>query len=309
MSTLMLTHPVCLEHATPPGHPERVSRLETLLAALEDSEFEDLLRQEAPEATNEALLLAHPQEYIDALDAAVPESRWISFDSDTFMSPQSMNAARRAAGAATLAVDRVIAGEASNAFCAVRPPGHHAERAKAMGFCFLNNIVIGALHALERHGVTRVAIVDFDVHHGNGTEDLVSDDPRIMFVSTHQFPLYPGTGPDGVAGRGNVVNVALEPGMDGATYREIFNHRVLPAVDLFEPHMIFVSAGFDAHRDDPLAQINLDDEDFVWVTDLLLDLAEEHSLGRLVSSLEGGYNLEVLARAGSLHIKSLMKRG
>ncbi len=308
MSTLLITHPVCLKHENPPGHPERVARLERLLAALDGPEYKALLREEAPLASREDLLLAHPEVHPYAMDEIEPEQGWVGIDSDTFMCPATPEAAKRAAGAAVCAVDRVMAGEAGNAFCAVRPPGHHAERVKAMGFCFFGNVVVGARHALERHGLERVSIVDFDVHHGNGTQDLVYDDPRIQFVSTHQMPLYPGTGSRSESGCGNVVNIPLDPGTGGAAYREIFEEQALPAVDGFKPQMVIVSAGFDAHRADPLAQIDLEDEDFVWVTEALLDLAESHANDRLVSSLEGGYDLDALASAGALHVKALMER-
>lgn len=309
MTTLLITHPVCLKHENPPGHPERVPRLERLLAALDGAEYEGLLREEAPLASRDDLLLVHPDEHIDAVEAAAPEQGWAAVDSDTFICPATPEAAKRAAGAAMHAVDRVMAGEVGNAFCAVRPPGHHAERSRAMGFCFFGSVVVGARHALERHGLERLSIVDFDVHHGNGTQDLVSDDPRIQFVSTHQMPLYPGTGSKSETGCGNIVNIPLDPGTDGAAYREIFERHAVPAIDGFKPQMVIVSAGFDAHRADPLAQVDLEDEDFVWVTDALLDLAESHADGRLVSSLEGGYDLDALASAGALHIRALMERG
>lgn len=309
MATLLLTHPDCLNHLTPPGHPEQVARLEHVLAALAAPEFEALIRAEAPLATDEMIRRAHPQSHIDRIRAAAPETGWRSLDPDTHMSPGSLAAALRAAGAVVEAVDRVMAGDAGNAFCAVRPPGHHAETETPMGFCLFGNVVIGARHALDAHGLARIAIMDFDVHHGNGTQDLVWNDARIFFASTHQSPLYPGTGaPQDRGAHGNVLNVTLPPLAGGAEFRRAMETRVLPAIDAFAPQMLFVSAGFDAHAADPLANLRLTEADFAWATERLCDLADTHAGGRVVSTLEGGYDLDALAASVAAHVTVLMER-
>jgi acetoin utilization deacetylase AcuC-like enzyme len=310
MTTAILTHPDCLGHVTPPGHPERVGRLEAILAALEDPAFDALLRVEAPLAAEAEILRCHPQAYVDRVRAAVPAAGWVSLDADTHLSPGSLRAALRAAGAATKAVDMVIAGEAANAFCATRPPGHHAETETAMGFCLFGNVAIAAKRALDHHGLGRVAVVDFDVHHGNGTQDLLWHERRALFVSTHQMPLYPGTGDRHETGaHGNVLNVPLPPGTDGTRFRAAVEAMVLPALDDFAPELILVSAGFDAHRADPLAQMALIEDDFAWITQRLCDVAEAHAGGRVVSTLEGGYDLPALAASVAAHVGVLMERG
>jgi acetoin utilization deacetylase AcuC-like enzyme len=310
MSTALITHTDCLGHVMPPGHPERVERLEAINAALEAAEFADLLRVEAPLAEDAAILRAHPERYLAAVAARVPEQGFAALDADTYLSPGSLAAARRAAGAVVSAVDMVMAGEAGNAFCAVRPPGHHAETATAMGFCLFGNLVIGARHALEAHGMERVAIVDFDVHHGNGTQELVWDDARILFVSTHQMPLYPGTGArDERGAHGQVMNLPLAAGASGWVFRKLMTDHALPAIEAHAPQMILVSAGFDAHARDPLANLNLTEEDFAWVTAQLCDLADRHCDGRIVSTLEGGYDLSALAASVAAHVRVLMERG
>ncbi|MHA3915979.1 histone deacetylase family protein [Halovulum sp. GXIMD14793] len=310
MATALLTHPDCLTHVTPPGHPEQVARLTAVNAALSAPAFDDLIRLDAPKAAKADLLLAHPEAYIEKIFAALPKTGTVPLDADTHMSPGSLDAALAAAGANIDAVDRVIKGEVQNAFCATRPPGHHAETATAMGFCLFGNVVIGARHALQKHGLPRVAIVDFDVHHGNGTQDLVWNDAQIFFASTHQMPLYPGTGAASETGaHGNVLNVPLEPEADGTAFRAAFEAQVLPAVDSFAPELLIISAGFDAHADDPLANLNLREADFVWATQRLCDLADKHCGGRVVSSLEGGYDLDALAASVAAHVQVLMERG
>jgi acetoin utilization deacetylase AcuC-like enzyme len=294
----------------PPGHPERVERLQAILGALEAEEFAYLVRVEAPLAADAQLLRAHPERHLAALTARSPRQGFAALDADTFMCPASLTAARRAAGAVVRAVDMVMAGEVRNAFCAVRPPGHHAETATPMGFCLFGNAVVGARHALEAHGLKRVAIVDFDVHHGNGTQDLVWQDARILFASTHQMPLYPGSGAAEEQGaHGQVVNAPLPPGASGAVFRAAMIARVLPAVEAHAPEMIFVSAGFDAHARDPLANLNLIEADYAWVTARLCELADRLCGGRIVSTLEGGYDLTALAASAAAHVRVLTERG
>ncbi len=308
MTTLLITHPDGLNHVTPPGHPEQVARLEHVWAALNAPAFSGLMRAEAPLATDEQILRAHPRSHIDAIRAAAPTDGTRSLDADTHMSPGSLSAALRAAGGNVAAVDAVMAGEAKNAFVALRPPGHHAEATTPMGFCLFGNVVIGARHALEAHGLSRAAIVDFDVHHGNGTQDLVWDDDRIFFASTHQSPLYPGTGAAHETGaHGNILNVPLPPNTGSAAFRQAFEGLVLPAVDAFAPELILISAGFDAHAADPLANLNLTEDDFAWATARICDLADTHAQGRVVSTLEGGYDLQALAASAAAHVKVLME--
>jgi acetoin utilization deacetylase AcuC-like enzyme len=308
MTTALISHPDCLDHVTPPGHPERVDRLRAVEAALGAETFTHLLRVEAPEATDAQLLRVHPASHLAMLAAYAPREGWASLDPDTHMSPGSLRAARRAAGANVLAVDMVLGGEVGNAFCAVRPPGHHAERVRAMGFCFFSNAAVGALHALEAHGLRRVAVVDFDVHHGNGTQDVFETDGRVLYVSTHEWPLYPGTGAATEQGVGNIVNVPLAGGTDGQAFRAAVERGVLPALDAFAPELLIVSAGFDAHARDPLATLRLRTEDFAWVTHRLCDAADAHCRGRVVSTLEGGYDLEALARSTAAHVQVLAER-
>jgi len=308
MSTVIISHPDCFEHVNPPGHPECVDRLRAVEAALGIEAFSLVPRIQAPLATVQQLLRAHPQAHIDRLRALSPASGWASVDADTSLSPGSLNAALRAAGANVLAVDMVMGGEAPNAFCAVRPPGHHAEAMRAMGFCLFGNAAIGALHAVEAHGLTRVAVVDFDVHHGNGTQDIFQNDGRLLYASTHEWPLYPGTGAAEETGVGNIVNAPL-PGMSGGReFRAAFDTLILPALNRFRPELLIVSAGFDAHARDPLATLQLGEADFVWATNALCDIADAHCRGRLVSTLEGGYDLEALARSTAAHVRVLMER-
>jgi len=310
MTTALLTHSSSLNHTTPPGHPERVERVEAIARALAQPDFDALMRLDAPMAQDNHVLLAHPAAHLAAIRAASPLSGYRSLDADTHMSPGSLTAALHAAGGNVLAVDMVLDGTVKNAFVACRPPGHHAEETTAMGFCFFGNVVIGARHALKAHGLKRVAIIDFDVHHGNGTQDLVWGDERIFFASTHQMPLYPGTGSASETGaHGNVLNVPLDPGANGPVFRQKMRDLVLPAVEKFAPEMIFISAGFDAHRDDPLANLNLVEADFAWATQEICALAERVAAGRVVSTLEGGYDLDALAASVAAHVRVLMEQG
>ncbi len=310
MSTLLLTHPDCLGHVTPPGHPERVGRLEVILDLLEDPAFDALVREDAPMGEIPDVLRCHPESYIDRVRSAVPTEGWRALDADTHLSPGSLKAALRAVGAACRAVDAVMAGEATNAFCATRPPGHHTERETPMGFCLFGTIAIAAKRALDHHGLQRVAVVDFDVHHGNGTQDLLWSEKRSLFVSTHQSPLWPGTGDRHETGaHDNVLNLPLPPGTDGPAYRAAFERMVLPALDDFAPELVLISAGFDAHRADPLAQMRLVEEDFAWVTRAICDVADGHAGGKVVSTLEGGYDLPALAASVAAHLGVLMERG
>jgi acetoin utilization deacetylase AcuC-like enzyme len=303
---VILTHPACLAHDPGPGHPECRERLEAVLTALGRDEFSHVPRVAAPQASVEQLVRVHDPRLVETLFANAPESGRIRVDPDTAMSPASLDAALRAAGAACEAVDAVMAGRARRAFCAVRPPGHHATRSQAMGFCLFNSIAVAAAHAIAAHGLVRVAVVDFDVHHGNGTQDIFWDEPRVMFASSHQSPLYPGSGSPGERGTSrNIHNVPLAPGSDGLDFRAVWEDTLLPAIDRFEPELILVSAGFDAHRLDPLANLNLEADDYAWVTGELVALADRHAGGRLVSSLEGGYSLTALRESSAAHCAQL----
>ena len=307
MTTALITHAECLNHVTPPGHPEQVARLQAVLAALADI---DLLRVKAPLAAEADILRVHPQAHIDDLRRAAPETGWVALDADTHLSPGSLAAAYRAAGAVVRGVDMVLGGQAHNAFAAIRPPGHHAEQTLPMGFCLFGNVAIGAKHALDHHGLTRVAIVDFDVHHGNGTQALVEDDPRILFITSQQMPLWPGTGDANDTGpHDTVLNVPLKPGTGSKQFREVYERVVFPRLDAFAPQLVLISAGFDAHADDPLAGLNLSTEDFGWVTGRLCDLADKHCQGRVVSALEGGYDLTALGASAAAHVSVLRERG
>jgi acetoin utilization deacetylase AcuC-like enzyme len=306
MTTLLYTHQACLDHDPGSYHPESPARLRAVLEALAAPEFARLERREAPEAAIEDLARVHPRPFVERLLAAVPQTGHVAIDADTVMSPASGRAALRAAGAVTAAVDAVIAGEADNAFCAVRPPGHHAEPRRAMGFCLFNNIAVGALRAREVHGLTRVAAIDFDVHHGNGTQARFADDPTLFYASTHQSPLYPGTGAASETGVGNIVNVPLPPRAGSRQFRMAMSQKILPALDAFRPEMVLISAGFDAHRHDPLAQLLLEEADYVWATEQLVDIARRHAGGRVVATLEGGYDLPALAASAAAHVRALM---
>lgn len=310
MGTALVSHSDCLAHVNPPGHPEQVARLRAINAALESEEFAYLVREEAPLASEAAIDRVHSPGYRKELESLVPNEGWRPIDGDTFVGPGTLRAARRAAGAICRAVDMVLAGEVRNAFCAVRPPGHHAETERAMGFCYFGTVAIGAMHAIHEHGLSRVAIMDFDVHHGNGTQDLLWGEARVRFASTHQMPLYPGSGAaDEVGLHGQIVNVPLPPGASGGVFRAGMLGRVLPELDDFAPELVLVSAGFDAHARDPLANLNLTEDDFAWATARLCDLADKHCNGRVVSTLEGGYDLSALASSVKAHVRVLMDRG
>ena len=300
---VLLTHPDCARHRPPEGHPERPDRYAAAMAGLKGL---DLRREEAREATDEELNALHPQPYLDALARAEPTGGEVAIDADTWLSPGSLRAARLAAGAALRAVDAVMGGEHRTAFVAMRPPGHHALASTPMGFCLFGNVALAARRAIDRHGAERVAIVDFDVHHGNGTEALVEDDPRILFVSSHQFPFWPGSGAASHTGpHGTVLNLPLRAGTAGAEFRRIVADHVLPRVDAHRPDLLLISAGFDAHRDDPLGGLALETEDFGWITTELCALAERHCSGRVASVLEGGYDLDALRDGVRAHVKAL----
>ncbi len=305
METLLVTHSACLEHEVPPGHPECPDRLRAVLGALDAEEFALLMRVEAPRATIEQIERVHPPIHIETILNGAPETGFRRVDADTSMSPGSAEAALRAAGAVTYAVDEIMAGRARNAFCAIRPPGHHAEPDQAMGFCLFNNVAIGALHARDAYGLARVAVIDFDVHHGNGTQACFETDPNLFYASTHQWPLYPGTGRAGERGLGNILNACLPPGAGSAEFREAFADKILPALAQFEPGFIFISAGFDAHAADPLANLRLSEDDYGWVTAELVRLANKVCNGRVVSTLEGGYDLAALAASTRSHVRAL----
>ena len=307
MTTLYVSHPASFDHVVPEGHPERPARMRAIERALEDERFASLVRVQAPRAEPSVATLAHPAEYVDALMAAVPEQGMVGIDADTILSPGSMEATLRAIGGAVHAVDAVMRGECSNAFVAMRPPGHHAERMKAMGFCLFNHAAIAARHARAAFGVDRVALVDWDVHHGNGSQDIFWADDAVLYCSTHQMPLYPGTGAASERGNKNtIVNVPLHANDDGEVFREAFEAGILSRLEAFRPDLILISAGFDAHRLDPLANLRLEAEDFAWATRRLMEAAERSAGGRVVSVLEGGYSLEGLSKSVAAHVNALM---
>jgi acetoin utilization deacetylase AcuC-like enzyme len=308
MATVYFTHSAALQHVTPPGHPERVARIEAIYAALRDADFAGLDRRQAPLADEAEVLRCHPATYLEKVKRARPADGWAQLDGDTFMSPGSFATALHAIGGVNAAVDAVLAGEAANGFVAMRPPGHHAERETAMGFCLFGTVSVAAKRALDHHGLARVAVLDFDVHHGNGTQDLLWDEPRAMFVSSHQMPLYPGSGARGERGaHGQIVNLPLAPGTGGAEMRQVWEG-ALAQVAVFEPELIIVSAGFDAHRADPLGGLNWTEADFAWITHAICDLADDCCQGRVVSSLEGGYDLDALGASVAAHLRVLMER-
>ncbi|TPK69282.1 histone deacetylase family protein [Mesorhizobium sp. B2-4-19] len=307
MTTRLYTHPIFLEHITPPGHPERPDRLRAIERVLDDEAFAALDRVKAPEGDEATILYAHPADFVARVRAAIPEEGIARIDADTTASPKSWQAVIAAIGAANAAVDDVFAGRADNVFVAARPPGHHAEKTTAMGFCFFNTAAIAARYAQKKHGAERVAVVDWDVHHGNGTQDIFWDDPSVLYCSTHQMPLYPGTGAKTETGAGNIVNAPLAPQAGSEAFRDAFLSRVLPSLDNFAPDLIIISAGFDAHHRDPLAEINLTEDDFDWATGQLMQRAARHSGNRLVSLLEGGYDLQGLAFSVAAHVGRLMK--
>jgi len=305
MTTLLYTHPSSLEHDPGPGHPESPARIRALEAAFAQDGLEGILRREPPRASREQLERVHDGGFVEQILAAVPATGYRRIDADTVMSPGSGEAALRGAGAACAAVDAVLGGEAANAFCALRPPGHHAEPDRAMGFCLFNNVAVGARHALAVHGIARVSIFDFDVHHGNGTQAAFEREPQVQYLSTHQWPLYPGTGARHETGVGNIVNRPLPAGTGSKEWRAVVEADILPAIEGFAPELIMISAGFDAHRRDPLAMLELSEDDFGWVTRALLALAQRQASGHVISILEGGYDLTALANSSLAHLNAL----
>lgn len=308
MHTALFTHTACLKHDMGDFHPESPARLRAVLAALETEDFMFLDRREAPEATVEQIAMVHPLDHVKDVLASIPQEGIYDIDGDTSACPHTGEAALRAAGSVIAAVDAVMKGEVRNAFCAVRPPGHHAEPNRVMGFCFFNNAAIGAAYARETYGLARVAVVDFDVHHGNGTQACFEKDPSVFYASTHQTPLYPGTGAERETGVAhNIVNVPLPPLSDGDRFRHAWETAILPSLRDFSPEFLIISAGFDAHAGDPLAQLRLTESDFIWITKELMKVADEVCGGRIVSTLEGGYDTRALARSVAAHVQTLME--
>ena len=309
MSTLIISHKDCLSHIEPTGHPEQVMRLLEVVKRLKFEEFNNLIWKEAPIATNEQILLGHSKKYVEFIENIQKSNHITHLDADTYFGKGSLNAAKRGVGANISAVNAVMSGDFNNAFSAIRPPGHHAETEKAMGFCIFGNVAIAAKYAIENHKLKRVAVVDFDVHHGNGTQEILWDDPNVLFVSTHQMPLWPGSGTHEEHGKHqNILNIPIQANTDGPAFRQKFDEIILPRLDSYKPEILIISAGFDAHYKDPLANIELMTEDYEWITHRLCDIADEHADGRLISSLEGGYNLAALAESVAVHVKVLMER-
>jgi acetoin utilization deacetylase AcuC-like enzyme len=307
MTTLLVTHPACLEHLNPAGHPERPDRLRAIERSLAAESFQALERRQAPAATLELITRCHPAEYVEEIRKAVPDQGLVRLDADTSMSPGTYEAVLRAIGGAAMATDEVMAGRINNAFCAMRPPGHHAETARPMGFCIFNTAAIIARHAQRKHGAERVAVVDFDVHHGNGTQEIFWSDPTVMYCSTHEMPLYPGTGVRSERGLyDNIVNAPLRAGDGGDEFRAALEAVILPRALAFRPDFVVISAGFDAHMRDPLANLNLQEADFAWATKKLMEIADVSANGRIVSVLEGGYDLQGLGGSVAAHVAALM---
>ncbi|WP_350332991.1 histone deacetylase family protein [Coralliovum pocilloporae] len=306
MSTLYLHNSIFLDHEVPEGHPERPDRIRAIDHALENENFTFLSREYTEPGQDEDILRAHPEEHLALVRRAAPNEGRAHIDADTSMSPGTLSAALHAVGGATTAIDEVMTGKVNNAFVAARPPGHHAERTRVMGFCFFNNAAIAARRAQAVYGAERVAVIDFDVHHGNGTQDIFWDDPSVMYCSTHEMPLFPGTGAKDEVGAGNIVNAPLGPGTGSDGFREAVQSRILPALDNFAPDLVIISAGFDAHHRDPLATMQLVEEDYSWATAKLMDVANKHCDNRVVSLLEGGYDLVGLSRSVAVHVARLM---
>lgn len=306
MSTAFFSHQIFEAHDTGPGHPERSERLRAIKKVISSSSYNTLVRREAPKSTLQQIAMVHDLNYVEKLMDLVPERGWSQIDPDTVMCPETGEATLRAVGAVIEAVDGVISGTFDNAFCAVRPPGHHAEPNHGMGFCFFNNAAIAARHAQQAHGLERVAIVDFDVHHGNGTQAAFRGDKNVFFASSHQYPFYPGTGAIDEVGVGNIVNVPLESGSGSKDFRNGWSTKILPALEAFQPEFLVISAGFDAHARDPLASINLEAEDFAWITRKLLEISANKLNGRIISCLEGGYDLVGLGESVDAHLSELL---
>lgn len=307
MTTELFRNSICLEHNTPPGHPERADRLRAINEVIEHENFKDLVILEAPKADEDVVLFAHTQAHLDKIRSLIPDEGMVQVDGDTHMSPLSVDAALIAVGGCLTAVDHLFSKTCDNAFVAARPPGHHAEIEKAMGFCLFNQAAIAARYAQQKYGAERVAIIDFDVHHGNGTQDIFYHDPSVVYCSTHQMPLWPGSGSKNETGEGNIINAPLSPNDGGDQFREAFKSRVLPALDNAKPDLVIISAGFDAHHRDPLAEINLVADDFDWATGKLMEVATRYSDNRLVSVLEGGYDLMGLAESAGAHIHRMIR--
>ena len=307
MSTLLITHHSALGHDMGPGHPERPDRIRAVERALKAERFQTLIREQARPGTAEEITRVHPRDYFEAIEAAAPKTGLVQLDGDTAMNAGTWDAAIHAAGAACQGVDETLSGKVDNVFIAMRPPGHHAETSRPMGFCFFNNAAIAARHAQKKHGAERIAIMDFDVHHGNGTQEIFWADKSVLYASTHQMPLYPGTGAVQETGVGNIFNAPLRAGDGGEQFREAMNSVILPALDAFAPDLLVISAGFDAHHRDPLGSLELTEEDFAWVTLKLMEAAEIHCGGRIVSVLEGGYDLQGLAASTGIHVQALMR--
>lgn len=307
MTTLLIHHDAFAGHVTPPGHPERVDRILTVNQTLSHEKFDELERLEAPLGNADLAVLCHPESFVKAIEDNAPDEHLVQVDGDTYISPGTMEAMYRALGGIAAAVDHVVDGKADNAFCALRPPGHHAEKATAMGFCLFNTVAIAARHAQKQHGLERVAIVDFDVHHGNGTQDIFWTDDSVLFCSTHQMPLFPGSGYlDETGEHDTIFNAPLRSGDTGEDFKEAFNDRILPAVQNFAPDLVLISAGFDAHHRDPLANLKFEADDFKWATGKLMELAGKFANNRVVSTLEGGYDLEGLSTSVNAHVTTLM---
>ena len=307
MTTILYTHPACLDHDTSPNHPESANRLRKILEALETPNFDGLIRRESPLASLEQIQAIHPKEHVNSIFSKIPSSGYCKIDADTIVSMDSKEAALRSAGAVIAAVDSVMSKEANNAFCAIRPPGHHAETNRSMGFCLFNNIALGAEHVMKTYGLKKIAVIDFDVHHGNGTQEIFMKNPNLFYASTHQSPLYPGTGNVTEIGPNkNIINCPLPPGSGSEEFREAMYSLILPSLIEFAPQFLFISAGFDAHIKDPLAQMELTNEDFAWITEKLCEVSEQCCFGRIVSALEGGYDLNALAEATAEHVETLM---
>ncbi|MGE5146350.1 MAG: histone deacetylase family protein [Candidatus Eiseniibacteriota bacterium] len=306
MTTAVFSHMACLDHDPGQYHPECPARLSSVLDALNVEKMRALAWREAPMIDPAVIELVHPAAYVDRVLAAIPPQGRTALDPETLVSAGSREAALRAVGGVVAAVDAVMAAPGQRAFCAVRPPGHHAEPSRTMGFCLFNNVAVGARHAQKTHGMKRVAVVDFDVHHGNGTQAMFEHDPTLFYASSHEYPLYPGTGGANERGMGNILNVPLAPGSGSGKFRAAYERIVLPALDEFRPDFLLISAGFDAHRADPLSTLELTEDDFAWVTRALVAVARTHCGDRIVSTLEGGYDLEALAQSTVAHVRELM---